>query len=204
MQRSNTVFSQILLPRLKQSILLLCVAFTLSSCATRSTNVHRIMLSDDVSYILQPIPESLVNTGILALFKVEQQGKVNAFLMQVEMTQSNLLISGMTVEGLSLFSLDWNTTLATLNVDKKIAIEPLRVLAELQLVLWPLTEISQGLEQTTLTINSAGDREISSADGIIYRISQQANISQLINHRQNYSITIEDLEHWTLPVENTP
>ena len=144
--------SNVVPARIKQSVLLLCVVLFVSACATRAVNIHRVILDDNIGYVLQPIPETLLPTGIQALFtvkqlKVKQQGKENQFLMQVEMTQSHLLISGMTVEGLSLFTLDWHTKLGTLTYDKKIAIEPLRILAELQLVLWPLADISQGLER---------------------------------------------------------
>lgn len=160
------------------------------------------MLDEDISYVLQPIPENLVNTGIQSLFTVKQQGKENQFLMQVEMTQSRLLVSGMTVEGLSLFTLEWHTILGALSYDKKIAIEPLRILAELQLVLWPLAEISQGLERGKLKVITQSHREIKSANEIVYQIKQQANISHLVNLKQHYSIAIEELERWQLSAEN--
>lgn len=194
------------LARVKTNILLLCAVFIVSACTTRMDNVHRIMLDDNITYVLQPIPENLINTGIQALFtvkqlKIKQQGKENQFLMQVEMTQSHLLISGMTAEGLSLFSLDWNTALNTLSYDNKIAIEPLRILAELQLVLWPLADIAQGLEHAKMKVITKSHREISSAQGITYQIKQLANISHLINLKQHYSITIEELDRWQLTEE---
>jgi len=200
--------SSTVLTKIRQSILLLFTVLIVSACANRMNNVHRIMLDDNITYVLQPIPENLMNTGIQALFTVKQlknnqQGKENQFLMQVEMSQSHLLVSGMTVEGLSLFTLDWNAELNTLNFDKKIAIEPERILAELQLVLWPLVDIAQGLEQANMTIASNNHREISSTDEIIYQIKQQDNISHLVNLKQNYSLVIEELERWQLSDESS-
>ncbi len=171
----------------------------MTSCATHVSNVDRIQLDDNITYILQPIPEGLLNTSILASFTVKQQGKENQFLMQVEMTTSRLLISGMTVEGLSLFSLDWHTQLGTLDYDKKIAIEPERVLAELQLALWPSENIHQGLASGKLTIDKNNMREISALGDVIYQINIHGKNSQLINIKHNYSITVEELERWTLP-----
>ncbi len=191
------------LAKINQYLLLLCTVVIISACATRVDNVHRVILDNGITYVLQPIPNKLINTGIQALFTVKQQGKKNQFLMQVEMTQSQLLISGMTVEGLSLFTFDWQTQLGTLNYDKKIAIEPLRVLAELQLVLWPLADIAQGLEGAEMKVITKRHREISSAQGIIYQIKQQANISHLINLKQHYSITIAELERWQLTKESS-
>jgi len=206
----NNANEHVVLTKIKQvklTLLLLCTAFIVSACATRAINIHRVMLGDNIDYVLQPIPDNLINTGIQALFtvkeiKVKQQGEEKQFLMQVEMTESHLLVSGMTVEGLSLFTLDWHTKLGTLSYDNKIAIEPLRILAELQLVLWPLADISQGLEQSKMTIKTQGHREIISGNEVIYQIKQQENISHLLNLKQHYSIVIEELERWQLSAEH--
>jgi len=179
--------------------LLICTVTMITSCATHVDNVHRIQLNENIVYVLQSIPDSLLNTSILASFTVKQQGKENQFLMQVEMTASRLLISGMTVEGLSLFSLDWHTELGTLDYDKKIAIEPQRVLAELQLALWPVTSIYQGLENGKLTVDKHNIREISAQGEVIYQIKIHGTNSQLVNLKHNYSIVVEELERWTLP-----
>lgn len=203
--------SRALLAKVNQYILLVCAALMVSGCAVHMDNVHRVDLDDDIAYILQPIPETLVNTGIQALFKLKQQGKQqNAqksteqeFLIQVEMTSSRILVSGFTIEGLSLFSLDWHTELGTLVYDKKIAIDPLRVLAELQLVLWPSSNVSQGLEQGQLKVLSVNYREISSNNSVIYQIKEQDNISQLVNVKAGYSIVIEELERWSLSDEKS-
>ena len=191
-----------LLAKVSQYILLVCAALMASGCAVHIDNVRRVNLDDDIAYILQPIPEQLTNTGIQALFTLKQQrkqqGNESQFMIQVEMTSSRLLVSGFTIEGLSLFSLDWHTELGTLVYDKKIAIEPLRVLAELQLVLWPSSDVAIGLEQGTLKVLSANYREISSNNSVIYQIKQQDNISQLINVKAGYSIEIKELDRWSL------
>ena len=196
MQVSKKLFAKV-----NQYILLVCAALMVSGCAMNMDNVHRVNLDDDIAYILQPIPETLVNTGIQAVFTLKQQkkqekpqgkqqGKESQFMIQVEMTSCRLLVSG--------FSLDWHTELGTLVYDKKIAIDPLRVLAELQLVLWPSSDVTQGLEQGTLKVLSVNYREISSNNDVIYQIKQQDNISQLVNVKAGYSIEIKELDRWSL------
>ncbi|PCH94981.1 MAG: hypothetical protein COB83_10085 [Gammaproteobacteria bacterium] len=198
---ANTVLA--IIKQGRASILLLSAMLVVSACATRIDNVHRVMLDDNIGYVLQPIPENLINTGIQALFSIKQQGNEKQFLIQVEMTQSQILISAMTVEGLSLFNLDWHTQLGILSYDKKIAIEPLRVLAELQLVLWPVIDITQGLEQAKIKIVTDNYREINSEDDLIYQIKQQGSISYMTNVQQNYLLVIEELERWQLLEENS-
>ncbi|RHW75798.1 DUF3261 domain-containing protein [Colwellia sp. RSH04] len=188
------------LKQMKRGILLLCTLAFISACVSQLNNVHQVQLDDNITYVLQPIPEELINTGILASFSVNQQGKEEQLLMQVEMSPSRLLISGMTVEGLSLFSLDWHTSLGTLNIDKKIVIEPLRILAELQLALWPSTSISQGLAQGQLHVKE-NKREITAAGEVIYQITVNENNSELINLKQNYTIAVDEIERWLLTTE---
>lgn len=195
MYLGNTVLIQ-----MKRGILLLCTLALISSCASQLNNVHRVQLDDNITYVLQPIPEELINTGILASFSVNQQGKEEQLLMQVEMSPSRLLISGMTVEGLSLFTLDWHTSVGTLNIDKKIAIEPQRILAELQLALWPSSSIAQGLAQGQLRVKE-NKREITAAGEVIYQITVKENNSELINLKQNYSIAVDEIERWLLTTE---
>ena len=193
MQVSKKLFAKV-----NQYILLVCAALMVSGCAMHMDNVHRVNLDDDIAYILQPIPETLVNTGIQAVFTLKQQGKESQFMIQVEMTSSRLLVSGFTIEGLSLFSLDWHTELGTLVYDKKIAIDPLIVLAELQLVLWPSSDVAIGLEKGQLKVLTANYREVSSNNSVIYQIKQQDNFSQLTNVKAGYSIEIKELDRWSL------
>lgn len=176
------------------SVLLLM--FIIPACSSYLSEVQRVELDHNISYVLQPIPEELVNTGIQALFNVKQRGKSNQFLMQVEMTESSLLISGMTVEGLSLFTLNWNADIGTLQFDKKIAIEPMRVLAEIQLVLWPVLDVSNGLKGAEINLMNADDRDISVMGRVIYQIRYQDDFSYLINVDKDYEIQIEELDRW--------
>jgi len=200
--KQSNVLPQTLLTRtLFKVIVLICTVTMITSCATHVDNVHRIKLDDNIAYVLQPIPDSLLNTSILASFTVKQQGKENQFLMQVEMTATRLLISGMTVEGLSLFSLDWHTELGTLDYDKIIEIDPQRVLAELQLSLWPVRSVSQGLTVGKLAVDKHNMREISALGEVIYQIKIHGKNSQLVNLKHNYSIVVEELERWKLTEE---
>lgn len=181
---------------------LLLALFLLNACAAQSLMVHKVMLADTLNYSLQPIPKELANTGILALFTLQQQGTKHEFLLQVEITPQQMLMSGMTVEGLSLFNLAWEPDSSSLDYDHKIAIEPRRVLAELQLMLWPSAAIITGLAPAKLTITAENNRAISTASGTIYVINQQGNSTQLKNLKQGYAITVKELERWSLAEAN--
>ncbi len=194
-----------LLATIKQHILLICTVLIVTACAHSVRGVysaHRVILDDNIGYVLQPIPENLINTGMQALFQVKQQGLEKQFLMQIEMTSSRLLISAMTIEGLSLFTLDWQMDSGQLSIDKNIAIEPLRLLAELQFVLWPRSEVALGLEQASIATTRVNTREISIAGDILYKISHNGNITHLINIKQDYTLIIKELARWNISVEN--
>ncbi len=183
-----------------RNILLLCTIAFITSCASQQNNVHRVQLDDNITYVLQPVPDVLINTGILASVTVKRLGEEHQHLIQVEMSPSRILISGMTIEGVSLFSLDWHTELEQLNIDKKITTDPQRILAELQLALWPTSSIYQGLEQGQLNVKE-NNRELTALGEVIYQINTKEKHSQLINLKQNYSIAVQELERWVLTTE---
>jgi hypothetical protein len=172
---------------------------SLSGCASRLQTFDSVILSESIHYRLQPIPKILTHTGIQALFKVQKKNsEEKSFLIHLEMNESHLLISAMTLEGFSLFSLDWNILLGTLNHDNKTGINPLRVLAELQLVLWPLKSVLQGLNQGILTNSITNERFIHADKTLIYHIKQHDTLYSLYHHQQDYSIKIKELERWKL------
>ncbi len=183
-----------------RNILLLCTIAFITSCASQQNNVHRVQLDDNITYVLQPVPDVLINTGILASVTVKRLGEEHQHLIQVEMSPSRILISGMTIEGVSLFSLDWHTELEQLNIDKKITTDPQRILAELQLALWPTSSLYQGLEQGQLNVKE-NNRELTALGEVIYQINTKEKHSQLINLKQNYSIAVQELERWVLTTE---
>lgn len=179
----------------------MCIMLLLTACAGKINNIHTVALDNNINYTLQAIPESLVNVGLLSHFEVKQPGKNNTFLMQVEFTQTKILISGMTAEGLSLFNISWDNQEAVLDYTKSIDIDPKRILAELQLVLWPSDLISQGLAKAKL-IATPDSKRVMIDGSLVYDITEQDKINKLINLKQKYSITITTLERWRLSDDN--
>jgi hypothetical protein len=144
-----------LTPKLMQLISVMFISLWVVSCVNKPIETNAVALSDTVSYQLQPVPELFVNKGIQALLEINHNKSDEQVLLQVEMTSDNILVSGMTVEGFSLFNIEWQVNTNRAVVDKVISIDPLRILAELQLSLWPLDVINQGLS-SALIINTKG------------------------------------------------
>jgi hypothetical protein len=194
-----------LTPKLMPLISVIFISLWVVSCANKPIETNAVALSNTVNYQLQPVPELLVNKGIQALLEIKHNKSDEQVLIQVEMTSDNILVSGMTVEGFSLFNIEWqvNTNLAV--VDKVISIDPLRILAELQLSLWPVDVINQGLS-SALIINTQGlkqtahtkQRTVLQGKTVLYTITQNNNVMILLNKQQDYALTIKELARWEL------
>ena len=179
----------------------------LISCASKPTLVNVVELTPTLNYRLQAVPSALVNKGIQSLFTIEHEQSDKKILIQVEMTANNILVSGMTLEGFSLFTIDWNEQTNSVVIDNFISIDPLRILAELQLSLWPVRTVNQGLSSAVMTSSAMLgiadiERKIIQDSVVLYSIKQVNKITTLNNKQQDYSLKIEELDRWTLSTKH--
>jgi hypothetical protein len=182
----------------------------LSACASQQINNTKTDLTDKAFYLLQPVPQALENTGIQAIFNVKHKGENQQLIIQVEFTQENMIASGVTIEGLSLFSVNWHTKSNIIDFESKIELSPLTMLAQLQFALWPITSVNNGLhgammheivhqdKQKEHKQSAVNEKTITTNDQLLYRLSQQSKKTIIINEQKNYQLHITELERWKI------
>ena len=116
--------------------LVLALAGTLSACATFTgfTEVTRPLV--------EPVQRSNSEALTQALH-ITWQGETHQLLGVLEMTPGNTAMAVFTPEGLTLFSLVHNATGLTVDRHQLLPtfVDPRRILADAQLVNWPLPEL---------------------------------------------------------------
>lgn len=169
-------------------------------CTSTVNDNQSVKLSGDISYRLQAVKNENINTGELVHIVVDMGNEQRQFLVQIEITDSTLTLSGMSAEGVSLFLLTWH--LASNQIQSKVYfpvdLDPLRVLAELQLSRWPVTDVDIGLQGATVIQASSNTRKIVTKNETIYVIEQKDGKWLLSNLLANYEISITPLEQWKL------
>ncbi len=179
--------------------LIISCILLLSSCASQIEGQIKVTLQPGVDYYPQLMPKSEQHYGELSRFVVKKNNQQHQLLVQTESNAENISVVGMSVEGMTLFTLTWYSLEDRLLTKKNIPIdlEPLRILAEMQLVKWPVAVIAQGLVGASIEEKSSGDRIITNLQGeVIYKIDHSGNNIVINNLSQGYIIEIERLEKW--------
>lgn len=173
----------------------------INGCAIPVKINKAVSLTAGIEYELQPVPDELINTGNTALLTIKRDQKEHQLLVQMEISDQTLIMAGSSVEGLSLFLLKWTFDEEEIEVKKylPISLEPLRVLAELQLTRWPLPSIKSGLTGAILIDNVSRSRKLLVEDQLVYQIDFNNNSIILQNLEAPYTLSIKQLEQWKLP-----
>jgi len=189
---------QFILSYFARYFLLLCCLLLVTSCTNQRIIALKLPLAGNAYYLLQPIPASLNNRGLQATFTISHQNKEQELLVQAEFNQSRMVVSGMTLEGLTLFTISWQDSSNIIDFESKIDIEPLRMLAEMQFSLWPIADVANGLKNALIKELSGNTKEISVNDVILYQLSQDNNLTHIINNQQHYQLIINELARWKI------
>lgn len=182
---------------------------TLMSKTSGDDSSANIALTDSSHLQLSPSPASLTGRGFLSLVKGKHQQQDYQLLVQVELSQDRIVMVGTTVNGMELFELLWfpdrpyQLKQSTLAKEIKVAY----LLADFQLVHWPVASLNQYL-QGALVIESPDGKKRVIKQGkqplitIQYQtkaLNQSKAHSDVTvqNHHRQYTVSIKTLEKWT-------
>ena len=166
----------------------------LSGCVSRISQ-NQLQLADAVSYQLQGVPSDWQARSMTQLLTLTRGDETNSLLTQLEIADGELRLVALTPEGMSLFSLVYLRT-GEIQVEKYLPLGelyPEYVIADLQLSLWPIELVNQGLKGATLLAVATG-RELKQGDTKLVTLSQTDKVTTLINHVRDYSIIIQTIE----------
>ncbi len=192
------------MPQQRLSVILLCALLT--GCAVLITEPPK---SNDVVMPLAPpiAPARRVVQQITA----QWAAKKATMLCVLELDKQHIAMAGLSNEGLSLFNLSYNGK--TLTVDKSLllpdAVTPEYIIADLQLVYWPVAELQKILPSPWRLVET---RLIASLQRDLYYQTQKivavqyleadatwAKAVKLTNYRYHYQLDIKTISYEALP-----
>ncbi|NQZ08540.1 MAG: DUF3261 domain-containing protein [Algicola sp.] len=188
------------------TLLLLLLLLLLSSCASNlsgpTTQPNAVALSDNSQYTLAKTPASMVGQGYLSLVTGGYEDSSYELLVQVELNRDNIVMVGTTVNGIELFELVWFDHKPWQLKQSPLAktIKPEYLLADFQLVHWPLPSINEHLKGAKMTqneTNAVRERVVKQGEQPIITITSQAQQTTFEQHSRRYRLNIKILETWT-------
>lgn len=175
--------------------MLLVTALLLLAACTSRFEPDKLLLADNVSYQLQRVPPNWPARSLTQLLTVTGNGETHSLLTQLEIGEGELRFVALTPEGVSLFSLVYLST-GEIALEKYLPLGdlyPEYVIADLQLALWPIDDVNQGLVGATLSEQSTG-RVLMRANTPLITVKQANQITTLTNHARGYTVTIQTIE----------
>ncbi|MFT4927639.1 MAG: hypothetical protein ACI8WB_003752 [Phenylobacterium sp.] len=201
--------------RVKQSLFslllsLMLLSLLLAGCAvTPKARLSTVALSEHASYQLTAAPASLVGQGFLTLVKGRHGDNDYEFIVQVELNKNSIVMVGTTANGVSLFELVWYQD-KPFELNQSILAKGIEVeymLADFQLVHWPMAVINQQLRGATINgydshrvVSVSGGDNLSHGENgkKIIDIDYQPSVTSFAHHLRDYQLSITTLEKWSL------
>lgn len=179
---------------------IILLGLLLSGCMSRAiVDSTLVSLSQHSHYQLSPPPASMVGQGFLTLVKGRHQQNDYELLIQVELHADSMVMVGTTTTGMSLFEVVWHQHQPAQLQQSMLAkdIEVNYLLADFQLVHWPLALINQQLRNATVE-GAADQRLIQHQQQKIIEIDYQPTIINFTHHLRDYQLTLTILQQWNL------
>lgn len=133
-------------------------------------------------------------------------GREESLLCILELDNQRIAMAGLTTDGLSLFNLSYDGQ--RLQSDKTplmpVSVAPERIIADLQLVYWPLASLTKILPRHWRLETANSHRRLYFNDGLRVEVRYRSTdvmwpkIVELINHEYNYRLYIETISYETL------
>ncbi|KZN48625.1 DUF3261 domain-containing protein [Pseudoalteromonas luteoviolacea] len=182
----------------------LCVVFmmiVMSACTL--VKVHEqgtVYLSKGVAMSLSSVAETLQGKHLVQLLQFEVDGQVNELIVQLEFKQREMSMVAMTATGLPVFEQtfrdDGHHELHSYIELPKV--KPEYVIADIQLVHWPIRLLQQNIRGAYITEAREGNKlkRAVIVDGQpIIEINKSLEKTTFINFERNYKIEISSLDY---------
>ena len=179
----------------------LCVltltACTYSKVTTDIATEVNVDIAPQGSMALELPAKALFNTELSQQMDISYGDTSHQLVLLTAFNANGIAIVALTPAGIPLFELSFNEN-KQIEVTKHLPISGLKpeyVLADLQLVYWPITQLNQQLSNGLRIIeNSQGQRTVLQNNQPVIRIQPQGNTLQYQHLLRNYHFTITNIE----------
>ncbi|WP_448549450.1 DUF3261 domain-containing protein [Thalassotalea fusca] len=181
----------------------LCVSAYLllvSGCATlKEQSVSTVDIATNVRLKLTLPPESLVGQNLSQLMTISYGQTSHQMLVQVAFEQNRLIMVAVSVQGVPLFELEMDA-LGKVALRSYISLpdlNPMYVLADIQLTHWPIDALTSQLLGGS--VRATADerqqmRELVVNDEVVVRIHKDQKSTQFEHLERHYQLQLTDME----------
>jgi hypothetical protein len=173
-----------------RSASLLCLVL-LAGCATQREQAAKVPLAP---------PAALSARSASQVIHAVYGARAMTLSTAIELDAANLKVVGLTATGLRLFSASWNGAIVSAQKSPFVPdnVDPERVLADVQLALWPLPAVQQAFGKAGFEVTEpfAGVRRLRRGDALVAEVHYASadpwnGRLWFVNFQYDYSLTID-------------
>ncbi|MBU2892009.1 DUF3261 domain-containing protein [Colwellia sp. D2M02] len=184
----------------------LILLLLLSGCARnqQTTNAEQqiapqITIAEQVTLLLSKAPAQLVGQDFQHLLAINHQNKRYSVLMQVQISEPKVDVVAVSLQGIPLFEMASlaDGTITSKSYVNLTAIEPAFIMADFQLVYWPITTLNTMLNGAIITEEKHGDallRKVIANDKSVIKITITNTQVSFDHLTRNYQLLISPIE----------
>lgn len=184
---------------IKRALAYILLVFTIGCSSQFMQERPGVDIAKNVSLILAAAPDELVGQNKSQLMKIAYQASSKTVQSQLSFGENNVAVVAISPQGLPLFEIQWQSATRTFNQVKYVPLaqlEPKHMLADIQLVYWPLSLLEQNLRGAKITEHVDADKRvrnilIDDKEVISIRYSNDKIFYQ--HHQRNYRFEIQEL-----------
>lgn len=182
--------------------ILFCVSLLLLSGCISMPKSQLVTMAPGVTLQLTAPPVELQMQSHTQLLEAEFSGKTESLLAQVEYTATQIKLVAMTPSGIPLFEVLWSVD-APAVIQQYVPVPNLDisyVIADLQWVSWPLSQLQQATTGTLTQQDSGSNwtRTLVQGEQVVLTVEKLDNRYVLKHLLRDYQITITELNRVTL------
>lgn len=196
---------------------LLATIVLLSGCSISSSYespLNEIKLTDtengsfsSVIYTLTKPPKALIGTDSTQLIAVDFSGQQQQFIAQLEFSDNQIALVGISTTGIPLFDVVWRSD-ESIVLNQYIPIPELNVefvIADIQWTHWPINQLKSAVVGDNIRVEEApfASNSKTPPQGLWQRRLLQNNVVILeVNNYGNYYILENKLRNYTIKITN--
>lgn len=179
--------------------ILFAVGLLLAGCSTITRPDQQVNITAEGSLTLVPVPPALYGKQITQLLRARYGSDSYELIMQLEFAREQLSVIAMSVEGLPVFEQVYHADgrLITHQFLAGAGPEPSYILADIQLVHWPLQQLQYAIHGAELSEQSSlgtTTRIVSEGEEPIIVIVYAADKVSLLHKQRGYELELIRLE----------
>jgi hypothetical protein len=180
---------------------LVVITLLLSACTSTqelTPESNKVSIAANAQLQLSAPPKALVGTSLTQIMDIQVNDEQHTLLIQTDFTATGIYLVAISPSGIPVVTITFATN-APLVMQQYVPgqqINPANIIADLQLAMWPMSDLNHYLEGDNVSLRqvNSNERLLVVADKTVMRISKDTAKTHIEHSERGYQITLSLVE----------